>query len=84
MQRQRDDHHLDVVAIQQLVVVLDQLDVAGIGTELAFQRDPRLLLHAGPDVGEGHQLDVVRIDRIDVRPALAAGADQRRAHGIAA
>ncbi len=38
---------------------------------------------AGADFGERHQPDVVRVQRIDMRPPLAAGADERGTDRIA-
>ena len=84
VQRQGDDHRFDVLAGQELPVVVVLLDVLGFAAVDAIEPLARRIgladknpLHVGrPNVGDGHKLEIILVVLADQDAALVAGADQ--------
>ncbi len=91
VQRQGDDHGLNVRVGQQLLVVLVDLDLLGLAAVDAVEAEARPGRLAGedalavgrPDVGDGDEVQVVLVVHADEDAALVAAADEADAHGVA-
>jgi len=84
MEGEGDDDELDIVAIEELFVVVVEGDIGGFGAVFCLEGDAGFALLRGADFADGDEAEELGVEGVDVGAALAAGADEGGADGVAA